>query len=229
MHRCVHSWTVHVLNQAWDYDLARLAVKFIRLHVPEKQTIRPWLTQRRLLQHATRCSYLFLNSLVIDDEMAWACHNLGCLYYSQGKLVEAEQIYQRALQGKEKTWGPEHTSTLNTVNDLGRLYADQGKLVKAEQMYLRALQGYEKAWDPEHTQMLITVDNLAALYADQGKRVEAEQMYERALQGKEKAWGPEHMTTLDTVNNLGAFYYSQSKLVEAEQMFQRALQGYEKA
>jgi hypothetical protein len=21
MHRCVHSWTVHVLNQSWDYDL----------------------------------------------------------------------------------------------------------------------------------------------------------------------------------------------------------------
>ena len=69
MHGCVHSWTVHVLNQAWDYDLARLAVNFVGSYVPGKQTIRPWLTQRRLLQHVTRCSYMFSNSLVKDDEM----------------------------------------------------------------------------------------------------------------------------------------------------------------
>jgi tetratricopeptide (TPR) repeat protein len=88
---------------------------------------------------------MFSNSLVVDDELADECHNLGYLYANQGKLVEAEQMYQRALQGKEKAWGPDHTSTLSTVNNLGNLYADQGKLVKAEQMYQRALQGKEKA------------------------------------------------------------------------------------
>jgi len=67
-------------------------------------------------------------------------HQLGLLCADQGKLVEAEQMYQRALQGYEKAWGPEHTSTLDTVNNLGNLYADQGKLIEAEQMYQRALQ-----------------------------------------------------------------------------------------
>ena len=33
---CVHSWMVHVLNQEWDYDLARLALKFVPLHVREE-------------------------------------------------------------------------------------------------------------------------------------------------------------------------------------------------
>jgi hypothetical protein len=47
----------------------------------------------------------------------------------------AEEMYQRALQGYEKAWGPEHTSTLDTVNDLGLLYADQGKMDEAEEMY----------------------------------------------------------------------------------------------
>ncbi|KAF2786019.1 hypothetical protein K505DRAFT_193517, partial [Melanomma pulvis-pyrius CBS 109.77] len=70
-------------------------------------------------------------------------------YADQGKLVEAEKMYQRALQGKEKAWGPEHTSTLDTVNNLGILYKNQGKLVEAEKMYQRALQGYEKALGPD--------------------------------------------------------------------------------
>ena len=77
---------------------------------------------------------MFSNSLVTDDGMAWACYNLGLLYTDQGKLAEAEQMYQQALQGDEKAWGPEHTSTLNTVNNLGALYKDQGKLALAEQM-----------------------------------------------------------------------------------------------
>ncbi|KAF1937807.1 hypothetical protein EJ02DRAFT_296833, partial [Clathrospora elynae] len=78
-------------------------------------------------------------------------NNLGTLYADLGRLDEAEKMYQRALQGKEKAWGPEHTSTLDTVNDLGNLYADIGRHSEAEKMYQRPLQGFEKAWGPEHT------------------------------------------------------------------------------
>ena len=56
----------------------------------------------------------------------------------QGKMTEAEKMNQRALEGKDKAWGPEHTSTLDTVNTLGILYADQGKLAEAEKIYERA-------------------------------------------------------------------------------------------
>ena len=63
-------------------------------------------------------------------------------------------MYLRALTGYEKARGPNHTSTLNTVNNLGLLYADQGKMNEAEEMYLRALTGYEKARGPDHTSTL---------------------------------------------------------------------------
>jgi hypothetical protein len=147
IHGCVHSWITHALNQQWDCDLARVVVKFVGLHVPGEQAVRPWLTQRRLLQHAARCSYIVINDLATEDGMAWAYHQLGNLYTDQGKLAKAEQMYQRALQGNEKALGAEHTSTLDTVNNLGLLYRNQGKLAEAEQMYQRALQGKEKATD----------------------------------------------------------------------------------
>ncbi|KAN0067835.1 TPR-like protein [Elaphomyces granulatus] len=230
IHGCVHSWTVYVLNQEWDYDLAKLALKFVGSHVPrDRSTNKRWLTQRRLLPHAARCSHAVLNSMVITDGMGWELHGLGLLYAAQGKLDEAEKMYQRALQGYEKAWGLGHTSTLDTINNLGNLYADQGKLGEAEKMYQRALQGKEKAWGPDHTSTLDTVNNLGNLYTKQGKLDEAEKMYQRALQGYEKAWGLDHASTLDTVNNLGALYADQGKLDEAEKMYQQALQGYEKA
>ncbi|KAH6653642.1 kinesin light chain [Truncatella angustata] len=195
IHSCVHAWTIHIVNKDRD-DEAQF-----------------WLLQRRLLSHAIRSCATIQDS---DQDLACAFYNLGYLYAYQGKLIEAEDMYLRALRGNEKAWGPDHTSTLST-------------LVEAEDMYLRALRGNEKAWGPDHTSTLSTVHNLAGLYADQGKLVEAEDMYLRALRGKEKAWGPDHTSTLDTVNNLGILYKDQGKLVEAEDMYLRALRGCEKA
>ncbi|KAF8219310.1 hypothetical protein L208DRAFT_1190950, partial [Tricholoma matsutake] len=71
--------------------------------------------------------------------------NLGLLYANQGHLEDAERMYNHALAGYEKALGPEHTSTLRTVNNLGKLYADQGHLEDAERMYNHALAGKEKA------------------------------------------------------------------------------------
>ncbi|RDW71000.1 putative nb-arc and tpr protein [Coleophoma cylindrospora] len=154
----------------------------------------------------------------------------GCnLYANQGKLAEAEKMYIRALEGCEEALGPDHTSTLDTVNNIGLLYADQGKLAEAEKMYIRALQGYEEALGPDHTSTLNTVNNLGLLYANQGKLAEAEKMYIQALEGKEEALGLDHTSTLDTVNNIGLLYANQAKLAEAEKMYIRALQGKEEA
>ena len=226
MHACVHSWTVSVLNKDLDSSLIRATVECVAARVPSQAEPQFWALQRRLLSHAIKCSSTVLDS---DCDMEWAFHNLGNLYADQGKRAEAETMYMRALQGYEKAWGPEHTSTLDTVNNLGLLYAGQGKLAEAETMYMRALQGKEKAWGLKHTSTLNTVNNLGNLYADQGKLAEAETMYMRALQGYEKAWGLEHTSTLDTVHNLGILYKSQGKLAEAETMYMRALQGYKKA
>jgi len=133
IHGCVHSWTIHVLNQEWNYDLAKAALKLVGSHIPKQDAVQPWLTQRRLLQHAARCSYIVLNDLVIDDGMvfAWAYHNFGQLYADQDKLTEAEEMLHRALRGYEKALGAEHTSTLTTINDLGKLYICQDRLTEA--------------------------------------------------------------------------------------------------
>ncbi|KAK7177848.1 NB-ARC and TPR domain protein [Paraphaeosphaeria sporulosa] len=190
---------------------------------------RWWLLQQRLLQHAARHEHSITDGTADILGIEWALHNLGDLYANQGKLVEAEAMYSRALQGKEEALGPKHTSTLDTVNNLGMLYANQGKLAEAEAMYSRALQGYEEALGPKHTSTLNTVNNLGMLYANQGKLAEAETMYSQALQGREEALGPKHTSTLNTVNNLGMLYANQGKLAEAETMYSRALQGYEEA
>ncbi|KAF6804850.1 NB-ARC and TPR domain protein [Colletotrichum musicola] len=229
VHGCVHAWMMHVLNTAVDEEMAWAAMNCVASHVPDEEQHEYWVVQRRLLQHADRCVEWVEDGVEPKEEEAWTYHCLGDLYSSQGRLKEAEAMYERALQGKEKALGPDHTSTLSTVNNLGILYKDQGRLKEAEAMYERALQGKEKALGPDHTSTLDTVNNLGSLYKDQGRLKEAEAMYERALQGSEKALGPDHTSTLSTVNNLGLLYSDQGRLKEAEAMYERALQGSEKA
>ncbi|KAH7119532.1 putative kinesin [Dendryphion nanum] len=235
-HPVVHQWALHIQDEKQRAGLSWVAVIVVGLAVPTSDTEKYWETQARLFPHAGACEVTIKSGIgdIFEEQkevdvLLWAMHGLGILYAYQGKLDKAEEMYQRALRGKEKAWGPEHTSTLDTVYNLGLLYVDLGKLDKAEEMYQRALRGYEKAWGPEHTSTLDTVNNLGNLYADLGRMDEAEKMLLRALQGKEKAWGPEHTSTLSTVNNLGNLYADLGRMDEAEKMLLRALQGKEKA
>jgi hypothetical protein len=151
------------------------------------------------------------------------------LYVDLGRLVEGEQLYKMVLAGYERAFGPEHTSTLNTVNHLGTLYKNLGRHDEAEMMYKRALAGKERALGPEHTSTLQTVNNLGVLYVNMDRLGEAEMMHNRALAGKEKAIGWEHTSMLHTLNNLGFLYTALGRLEEAEMMYNRALAGREKA
>ncbi|KAK3177704.1 hypothetical protein K4F52_009552 [Lecanicillium sp. MT-2017a] len=227
VHSCVHSWMVHVLNGPNEMKLPALAMKCISLHKPKQMIPECWIVQRRLMLHADRCRQL-LSKAGDDESNAEVSASLGTLYADQGRPKEAGAMYSRALQGYEKAWGPEHMSTLLTIQNIGNLYKDQKRFEEAEAMYSQALQGLEKTYGPEHSSTLITVHNLGSLYVGQERYEEAEAMYNRALQGKKKAWGPEHMSTLMTTQHLGHLYKDQKRFEEAEAMYSQALQGLEK-
>jgi len=225
-HGCVHAWTTHVLNEVQNDDMAQLAMECVGSHVPGTAEREYWVVQRRLMRHADRCLAMAVNRTSVAKGDDWVLESLGGLYRAQGRLDDAEAMYEHALLGYEKRLGRDHMSTLNTVNNLGILYRAQGRSVDAEAMYKRVLQGKEAPLGRDHTSTLMTVNNLGLLYRAQGRLDDAEAMYERALQGYEKALGRDHMSTLDVVHNLGILYKKQGRLDDTEAMYERALQGY---
>ncbi len=166
VHPVVHDWCAETISRRLD-GLMMTAVKMVGAAVPEHLEAEYWVLQQRLVPHADRCIRRIKDSGVLESvesgEASDAFHNLGLLYADQGRLVEAEEMYRRALDGKEKAWGPEHTSTLNTVNNLGNLYKNQGKLVEAEEMYRRALDGYINARGFDHPNTQLIARKLAFL------------------------------------------------------------------
>ena len=230
MHPVVQDWCLHIANTNKNVDLMQLnelALISVGYAVPSASDRDYSELQQRLIPHANYVRHRDWSG--VNIALWGAFHGLGDLYSDQGKLKEAEEMYQRALAGKEKALGSNHASTINTVNNLGVLYSYQGNLKEAEEMYQRALAGKESGLGADHASILNTVHNLGNFYNAQGKLKEAEEMYQRALAGYEKSLGPGHTSTLNTVNNLGNLYSHQGKLKEAEEMYQRALTGKEKA
>jgi tetratricopeptide (TPR) repeat protein len=165
MHAVVHDWIREFINKEGD-NLFRIGITSVGLAIPEEQEKDYPMMQRRLLPHANRLwqslhKILFLESgsnEIYDTPYLHRLHNLGLLYRDQGRLAEAEAMYQQALARYEKALGPEHTSTLQTVNNLGVLYWNQDKLDEAEVIYQRALAGREKALGLEHMLVLWSLE-----------------------------------------------------------------------
>ena len=141
----VHDWCAETISRGGD-ELMVAAVKVVGAAVPGHSEAEYWVLQQRLLSHAERCGgqvkKISVPERIESVELSDAFHNLGLLYGVQGKLVEAEKIHRRALDGKEKALGRDHTSMLNTVNNLGLRYADQGVQHRAEDMFKRAFKGH---------------------------------------------------------------------------------------
>ena len=149
--------------------------------------------------------------------------------YQQGRYEEAIPLAQRALAIRERTLGPTHPVTADSLNNLAALYDTTGAYAKAEPLYQRALAIREKALGPDHPDTAESLNNLAELYRRTGAYAKAEPLYQRALVIREKALGPEHPDTANSLDNLAALYKATGAYTKAEPLYQRALAIREKA
>jgi tetratricopeptide (TPR) repeat protein len=99
-------------------------------------------------------------------------NNLSNLYKNQGKMDEAEKIYNRALQEYEKALGRERVKTyipaLNTIQNLAELYKQLGRADKAKDMYSRALDGLKAVLGRSSKRCQDILAALAILRDDRG-------------------------------------------------------------
>ncbi len=89
-------------------------------------------------------------------------------------------MFQRALQGYEKTLGFGQPDTMTVVQNWGCV-SSQNKLTETEGLYQRALQTCEKILGPEQGTTVSVIRSLGLVYQAQDKPTEAEVLYQRAL------------------------------------------------
>ena len=113
-------------------------------------------------------------------DVASYLNNLAWLYSNQGKYQEAEPLFKRALEIKEKVLGSEHPDVAKSLNNLAGLYSNQSEYLKAKPLYIKAIHIAEKTLGPNHPNVLKYLENCANLLRMMNKNREAIKMEARA-------------------------------------------------
>jgi tetratricopeptide (TPR) repeat protein len=229
MHSCVHSWTKNVVNKEWDNELASLAICCVSSQVLERSSPQYWVTDRRLVGHGDRCLAFIRNMRMEKDDnllIPEAARNLAVYYSRQGRLREAEELYELGLKRSKDAAKPRKFE-IEILNNLGNLFLQSDRLEEADEMFRQALDISERTFSPEHRLSLRTVNHLGVCLLQKGQLDEAGVMLERALEGRRDVCRPDHLSTSETALNLGQLYSRQGDNDKAQKMLLMALRGRE--
>jgi len=98
----------------------------------------------------------------LEFGLRWDLQNVvGDVLDVKADYITAMEWYERALDGKEKTLGMDHPSTLDTVNDMGIVFKTQAEYDKALELYQRALDGCQKNLGEDHPLTQELLGNMA--------------------------------------------------------------------
>jgi tetratricopeptide (TPR) repeat protein len=155
-------------------------------------------------------------------------NNLGVVYRTEGKYLEAERLYANVMVVQRAVLGDNHPNMLLTMNGLAFLYMVQGKGAQAERLYTEALAAQRRLLGEEHPDTANTMHNLAVFYTNGGRNAEAEPLAAKALEIRQRVLGVEHPETVRGVTNLGLVNLNLGRHEQAESLLRAALTSYEK-
>jgi len=181
---------VTFLKSCRSYKLIRLFC----LHIAAKfKEVKP----HKLSNDVSQPEFFFAPELNHGNERLYI--EQGNLYQRQGKFLESEILFHKALQINPRSDG--------AYVGLGDLYRQQGKVSESESYFRKALELNPGVW---------ACVGLAHLYREQCKFAESEVLLQKAIESyPENGW---------LYVELGNLYRQQGKYVESEVSFRRALE-----
>jgi tetratricopeptide (TPR) repeat protein len=151
---------------------------------------------------------------------------LDC-YFGQ-RYTEAEQLFRKSAEQREKVLGAEHKNTLKSKYWLAATLHELQKYVEAEQLLRQSVEQREKVLGADDVYTLTSKYQLALALHKQQKYAEAEQLLRWSVQQQEKLFGADSETTLESKYWLAVTLREQQKHAEAEQLLRQLVEQQEK-
>jgi hypothetical protein len=140
-----------------------------------------------------------------------------------GEAGKAIVLLEKVFTTLKAELGPEHPSTLSSMNNLALAYLHAGKLDLALPVFEEALKLMIAKVGPEHPGTLTSMNNLAGTYQAAGKLDLAVSLHEETLKLKKAKLGLEHPDTLLSMNNLAEAYRVAGQLDQALPLLEETL------
>ena len=127
------------------------------------------------------------------------------------RYAEAEPLYARALEIREKAQGPDHPDVARALDHLAlcRLFLKGEKAKTAGPLFRREAAILEKARGHDNPEVARPLHGLALCYLFRNEHAKAEELLTRAVSLREKALGPDNAAIADLVDDLGDTHAAQ--------------------
>jgi tetratricopeptide (TPR) repeat protein len=155
-------------------------------------------------------------------------NELGWLYHLKGEYNMAYGYLERARDGREKVFGPDHGPTQHTWQNLAACLTQLGDYPRATELYERALKGHTAMLGEDHFWVLHISSNLAQLLLKQGSAKRAEDLFSKVLKLREKILPENHPDIIRAKIGLANAYMMGSSVGEAVELAREAVQGFER-
>jgi CHAT domain-containing protein len=181
------------------------------------------------LESLQRAAQLFSKSGKENSpEAAQNLAYLGSLFYSTGKMKQAEDNQMMALQIRQKAFSNDSPEIAASYNDLGLVYS-QADPDKALEYYEKALPIYKKIFGETHAKVAVASTNIGAMYNQLELYGDAQNNFETALSIWKKLYPNGHPNQALVLITLGNTYSKLKNAKAAKAYYKNALSQYKKA
>jgi serine/threonine protein kinase/Tfp pilus assembly protein PilF len=146
--------------------------------------------------------------------------NLGWNCFYQSRYKEAQQLFEKALQGMQRL---QDDKRWHTMNSLAAVYLYQGRFQDAEKLSLEALDAVQRVAGEEYTVVYHLV--LASSYTKEGRYSEAEERLRKGLEISGRKLHATDWHTLDLKNHFGELCRLMGRYGQAEKFLNEAFIG----
>jgi serine/threonine protein kinase len=158
-------------------------------------------------------------------EQAAVRNEVGTIYYSLGRLSDAEREYRIARDLRAEHLGREHSDTLDATNNLGQAILRKDRLDEALALLREAYEGRMRLLGERHPKTLASTNNLAMALEASGDLVAAEALLRRVVDGARGPTSPPPESTLIAAGNLANLLQRDGRHDEALAQRRIALEG----
>jgi CHAT domain-containing protein/Tfp pilus assembly protein PilF len=215
---------------AWDEAYAAYRLAMAEVQEPFAESVLWWelgqLRQKHNELDLAREAYLRTQAI---RQSAWpqetlalaeAVNDLGILEWERGDLAQAEDLFQRSAQIRQRL-APNSLWLAQTLNDLGLVASNRGQLDKAADAFRHGLKILQELV-PDSLALANNLNNLGMIAANRGELDQATEFLQRALVLKQ-VLAPESLDLAQGLHNLAALAGMRGDLSQATDFFRRAL------
>ncbi|MBI2723253.1 MAG: tetratricopeptide repeat protein [Bacteroidetes bacterium] len=150
--------------------------------------------------------------------------NLSNIYRLQKKYSEAETIYLRAIEIKEKKLGA-HPDLAHLKKGLAQLYMEMKRPAEAEKLLVSAFDINKRKLGESHPATISTQQELANFYRYNNNPVKSLELITKVVEKKKIIYGEEHPNFIQALEDMALTQWQNNKIEGAETAYLTVIQN----